>query len=115
MPEPPHVAALRGTCIQISKLLYIVQAGNALASFLPDHLGKDSFEANYTQAFIPGLVTGLRGIRYEPCLLRSAVLGAGASANGLVFNPELFATRSTGAGSLSLTQPTYPWTLHATS
>lgn len=77
-----------------------MQAGDALSSLLPDHVGGDSFKANYSQAFIPGLVTALRGIRYEPCLLRSSVLGAGASAAGVVFNPELFATRPTGAGRL---------------
>ena len=77
-----------------------MQAGNALSSLLPDHVGKDDFKSNYSQAFIPGLVTSLRGIRYEPCLLRSSVLGAGVAAAGVVFNPELFATRPTGAGLL---------------
>ena len=77
-----------------------MQAGSALSSLLPDHVGDDSLRANYSQAFIPGLVTSLRGIRYEPCLLRSSALGAGASAAGVVLNPELFATRPTGAGML---------------
>jgi hypothetical protein len=75
-----------------------LQAGQALATFLTDHMGKDSFKSNYSQAFIPGIVTGLTGIRYEPCLLRSAAVGAAAAATGLIFNPTLFAARSTGAG-----------------
>ena len=77
-----------------------MQAGDALSSLLPDHVGADTFKSNYSQAFIPGLVTSLRGIRYEPCLLRSSALGAGAAAAGVVFNPELIATRPTGAGVL---------------
>ena len=48
----------------------------------------------------PLQVTGLRGIRYEPCLLKAGAVGAAAAANGIIFNPELFATRPTGAGTL---------------
>ena len=77
---------------------FSLQAGKALAAFLPDHLGKDSFKSNYSQAFVPGIVTGLKGIRYEPCLLRSSAVGAAAAATGLIFNPTLFEARPTGAG-----------------
>jgi len=77
-----------------------MQAGTALSTFLPDHINNDSFMSNYSQAMIPGLVTGLTGIRYAPCLLRSSAVGAAAGATGVIFNPSLFAARPTGAGTL---------------
>jgi len=82
-----------------------MQAGTALSTFLPDHIGNDSFMSNYSQAMIPGLVTGLTGIRYAPCLLRSSAVGAAAGATGVIFNPSLFAARPTGAGPLTSTPP----------
>ena len=95
-----YPCAQQDACNWLPRLHCVMQAGEALSAFLPDHVGQDSFKSNYSQAFIPGLVTALRGIRYEPCLLRSAALGAGISAAGVVVNPELFATRPTGAGLL---------------
>ena len=91
-----------------------MQAGEALSAFLPDHVGPDNFASNYSQAFIPGLVTALRGVRYEPCLLRGASVGAAVSAAGVVINPELFATRPTGAGVLPFSGMLFMHTAHAT-
>ena len=50
--------------------------GTALANMLPGRVGPDVFRYNYTQAFLPGLITAATGISYEPCLISAGLTGA---------------------------------------
>ncbi len=59
--------------------------GEKLAALLPDRVGLDVFKSNYSQAYIPGLVTALTGLRYDPCLLS---LGGVGGLLGAVLPPS---------------------------
>jgi len=52
------------------------QLGTALANLLPDRVGLDVLRYNYTQGFLPGLITAATGISYEPCLIAAGLTGA---------------------------------------
>ena len=52
------------------------QLGTALANLLPDRVGLDVLRYNYTQAFLPGLITAATGLSYEPCLISAGLTGA---------------------------------------
>lgn len=51
------------------------QIGTALANLLPDRVGNDVLKYNYTQAFLPGLITAATGLSYEPCLVSAGLTG----------------------------------------
>ena len=50
--------------------------GTALANLLPNRVGPDVLRYNYTQAFLPGLITAATGLSYEPCLISAGLTGA---------------------------------------
>ena len=50
--------------------------GDAVAAWLPDHLGFDHFAANYTQSYNPGLSISATGFSYAPCIISNAPVGA---------------------------------------
>ena len=52
------------------------QIGTALANLLPGRVGNDVLKYNYTQAFLPGLITAATGLLYEPCLVSAGLTGA---------------------------------------
>lgn len=52
------------------------QIGTALANLLPNRVGLDVLRYNYTQAFLPGLITAATGLSYEPCLISAGLTGA---------------------------------------
>ena len=54
-------------------------------------MGLDKFKGNYSQAYIPGLVTALTGLRYDPCLL--SVGGVGGLL-GAALIPVLYLCRA---------------------
>ena len=49
--------------------------GTALANMLPGRVGPDVLRYNYTQAFLPGLITAATGLSYEPCLISAGLTG----------------------------------------
>ena len=51
------------------------QIGTALANLLPDRVGNNVLKYNYTQAFLPGLITAATGLSYEPCLVSAGLTG----------------------------------------
>ena len=57
------------------------QIGTALANLLPDRVGNDVLKYNYTQAFLPGLITAATGLLYEPCLVSAGLTGAVVGEN----------------------------------
>lgn len=63
-------ALARSELANITNLL-----GDKLAALLPDRVGLDVFKGNYSQSYIPGLVTALTGLRYDPCLLSIGGVG----------------------------------------
>lgn len=42
------------------------------------------------QAVLPGLVTGLTGFSYAPCLFNNGAVGAIAGATGIGISPKIF-------------------------
>jgi hypothetical protein len=65
------------------------QIGTALANLLPDRVGNDVLKYNYTQAFLPGLLTAATGLLYEPCLVSAGLTGDVVGENScLLFAPS---------------------------
>lgn len=62
--------------------------GTALANMLPNRVGPDVLRYNYTQAFLPGLITAATGISYEPCLISAGLTGAVVGMALLPHSPD---------------------------
>ena len=56
------------------------QIGTAIANLLPNRIGLDRLQFNYTQA-VEGLITAATGISYEPCIISAGAVGAVLGAN----------------------------------
>ena len=51
------------------------QIGTAIANMLPNRIGLDKLQFNYTQSVL-GLITAATGINYEPCIISAGAAGA---------------------------------------
>ena len=60
--------------------------GDAVATWLPDHIGFDHFASNYTQS-VSLATTSLTGLVYAPCIISNLPTGAAISATGIAISP----------------------------
>ena len=61
--------------------------GDAVASWLPDHIGHDHFAANYTQSYNPGLAISATGFAYAPCIISNVPVGAIVAPAAISISP----------------------------
>ena len=61
--------------------------GEAVAAWLPDHIGFDHFAANYTQSYEPGVTTSVTGFSYAPCIMGNSPVGALITATAINISP----------------------------
>lgn len=61
--------------------------GNAVADWLPDHIGHDHFAANYTQSYNPGLSISATGFSYAPCIISNVPVGAIVAPAAISISP----------------------------
>ena len=61
--------------------------GDAVASWLPDHIGHDHFAANYTQSYNPGLSISATGFSYAPCIISNVPVGAIVAPAAISISP----------------------------
>ncbi|CAK0781974.1 hypothetical protein CVIRNUC_005520 [Coccomyxa viridis] len=101
------MAAHHGNTSAISSLLAAVQnneianvtfqIGTAIANMLPNRIGLDKLQFNYTQSVL-GLITAATGINYEPCIISAGAAGAVLAATAIGISPRIFNTGPLGAG-----------------
>ena len=83
MPHAPQTV-----CPQADSLACARQTvGDAVASWLPDHIGHDHFAANYTQSYNPGLAISATGFAYAPCIISNVPVGAIVAPAAISISP----------------------------
>ena len=61
--------------------------GDAVAAWLPDHLGFDHFAANYSQSYNPGVDVSAVGFSYAPCIIGNFPAGAVVAPTAISISP----------------------------